>query len=384
MKCSRIRTICILLAAVAFTGWLATASATERLTGQSATLPRTRTVADDLIAASGTLLIEGVVEGDVVAAGGDVTLSGAVQGDVLAAGGNVVVSGPVGDDVRAAGGSVIIGGSVRDNVALAGGNVVLQPGATVGRDASLAGGSVRTQGKVGRNLSICAGEAVITGEVGGSVEARVQRLKLLPGAVVRGNLIVYSTKPAEISPEARVLGSVDHRAIPVPPRQGSRFSWVGWLMQFAWIFVIGAAVLAFSRRWMEGVMETLIHRPGMSILAGFVGLLLVPLVSVLLLVTVIGLPLGFILLALYLVALCLACAFVSYLLGSALLTTLRRTPASPFVRLLVGALLVSAAICLPVVGWLFQLIVLVVGFGGLALERRERWLHLRSEDAAIV
>jgi len=319
----------------------------------------------------------------VTAAGGDVTLSGGVRGDVIAAGGTVVVSGPVGDDVRAAGGSVFLSAPVKDNVALAGGTVVLQPGASVGRDASLAGGSVRLQGKVARNLSIGAGEAVISGEVDGSVEARAQRVKLLPGALVRGDLTVFSSNPPDISPEARVLGRVDHRAVPVAPRRGLGFPWFGWLLQFLWISVIGAALLALSVRWTESVTETILHRPGATILAGILGFILVPILVVILLVTVIGLPLGFILMAFCVVGLMLACAFVSYLVGSSILASLRLGRASPFARLLLGALIVSAATVLPAVGWFLQLIVVLVGFGGLILERRERWLRHRAEEAVV-
>jgi cytoskeletal protein CcmA (bactofilin family) len=380
MGMQRVRRLGAIVALIGLAAWLAAASALERLSGGNVTLPRTRTVANDLVAAGGTLLIEGTVEGDVVAAGGDLTVPGPVRGDVIAAGGSVVVSGDVGDDVRAAGGSVSISGSVADTAALAGGNVVLHPGARIGRDASLAGGSVRSQGRVERNLSIQARDAVITGEVGGSVEARVQQLTLQPGRLVRGDLTVYSPNSPRISPEARVLGTVDHRLVPVPPRAALRFTWLARLIPFLWVFVIGATVLAISTPWAGRVSETILHRPGMSILAGFLTRAIVPVVSVLLLVTVIGLPLGFILMALYLVALCLASAFVACLVGSSVLAALRLGAVSPYARLMIGALLVSVAIALPVAGWLFQGVILVVGLGGLILERRERWLHLRAEE----
>jgi hypothetical protein len=373
------------LAIVGCSAWLSTASATELLGGRDATLPQGRTVADDLAAAGSNVLVQGRVDGDVMAAGANVTLTGPVQADVMAAGANVSVGGPVGDDLRAAGANVIVSGPVTDNAILAGSTVVLQPGASIGRDASLAGGSVQVQGKVGRNLSIGATEAQLASEVGGSVEAHVERLTLLPGALVRGNLVVRAPAPPKISAQARVLGRVDYRPIAAAePRPNRWGGWVGWLVQFLWLVVLGTAMLAFSMRWADRVTETFIQQPALSILVGFLGLLLVPVLSVALLITLVGVPLAAVLMALYVVALLLAGAFVAYLVGGALLSALGQRHASPYMRLVLGALLVSVAMALPWVGWLFGLIVLLVGFGALLMERYERLLRLRAEDHAGV
>src|SRR2546421_8721481 len=93
---------------------------------------------------------------------------------------------------------------------LAGGTVTLTSAARVGRDASIAGGKLDLRGPIGRNLRLAASEARLASEVHGSVTAHAERLSLLPGAVVRGNLVVYGPNAPQISPEARVLGRVDY------------------------------------------------------------------------------------------------------------------------------------------------------------------------------
>jgi hypothetical protein len=81
--------------------------------------------------------------------------------------------------------------------------------------------------------------------------------------------------------------------------------------------------------------------------------------------TVVGIPLALILLALYAVAILLSGVFVAYRLGGCLLDRTSR----PWLRMAVGALAISLAISLPWVGWYAQLIVLLIGFGALTLER---------------
>ncbi len=74
---------------------------------------------------------------------------------------------------------------------MAGGEIYLQPNAVVRHDAALAGGKVEIAGKIARDLKLTAGEARLASEVDGSVEAHVGKLKILPTAVIRGNLKVY-------------------------------------------------------------------------------------------------------------------------------------------------------------------------------------------------
>jgi hypothetical protein len=68
-------------------------------------------------------------------------------------------------------------------------------------------------------------------------------------------------------------------------------------------------------------------RPGACAVTGLLGLLLVPISSGLLLVSVIGIPLAVILLALYVIAILLSDVFIGYLLGGRLLDRIQRPPA---------------------------------------------------------
>jgi len=324
-------------------------------------------VDDDLWAAGETVQIESEIRGDLAAAGAQVTISGPVDGYVMAAGRNVNVSAAIDNDLWAAGETVSVDGQIRDTATVAGRTVRLGSGAFVGDDARLAGNTVQVDGRVERNLRIGAATAVIGGQVGGNVEANAQRVSVLPGAAIDGDLIVRAAHPPEISPEARVGGQVKYEEI----EQGGMGGWmVLWLLGFLALLILGLPVLAFSPSWPARIAELMTARFAASMLTGLALLVLVPLAIVLLAVTIIGIPLAAVMLALYFVVLAASGVFVSYEVGAWLLARMGRPAARPWQRLAIGAAIVSLAILLPVVGWLFALLVVMLGTGALFLERR--------------
>src|SRR6266508_769374 len=324
---------------------------------------------DDLMIAGRNLQLQAEVKGDVTAAGSDVTIAGPVAGYVMVAGARVNVNGPVGNDLWAAGANVNVNAPISDNAMLAGGEVKLLPGAVVKHNAKFAGGAGSVQGRVERNLQLAARDA------------RVESLKLLPGAMVRGDLVVYGPKEPEISPQAQVLGRVEYHK-----REWERTGIGEWLWRWVWMslamLIVGFVAIAVSPLWANRVSAMITGKPWSSILTGLACLLLGPLAVALLLVTVVGIPLAFILLALYVVALLLSGVFVAYLVGGWLLDRLKRPQSTPYMRMAVGALVVGACVSLPWVGWLVQLLALLIGFGAIVLDQRDFALRLRAQGLA--
>lgn len=353
--------------------------ASGQVTGDNVVM--NQVVQDDLMIAGRNVQVQAEVMGDVTAAGSDVTITGDVAGYVMVAGANVTVNGAVGNDLWAAGANVNINAPIADNAMLAGNVVNLLPGAVVKHNVKIAGGTVSVQGRIERNLKFAARDAQIASEIGGSVDARVESLKLLPGAVVRGNLVVYGPKEPEISPQAQVIGRIEYHK-----QEWERAGIWQWLRRWVWMclamLIVGSIAIAVSPLWANRVTAMITGKPWVSILTGLVGVLLVPLIVVLLMVTVIGIPLAFILLALYVVALLLSGVFVAYLVGGWLLDRWKRPQSSPYLRMAVGAVVVATCVSLPWIGGLVQLLVLLIGFGAVVLDQHDFRLRLRTQGLA--
>jgi len=301
-----------------------------------------------------------------------------VSGYVMSAGRTVSVEAPVGNDLWAAGERVNIDSPVGNNAMVAGQTVRLQPGATIGHDAKLAGDEVRSEGRIVHDLTIGARRAEIGGDIGGVVHASANRVTVLPNAIVRGDLIVRAPEPPVISPGAQVMGNVDFQ------RTGGGRWWLGWpalwMCLFLSLLALNLIGLYVAPMWFGRVAETLRTRPLLSLLAGVVVLIAVPIVIAILLITLIGIPLAVILTAAYVIALVLSAAFVSYRIGLWVFDRLHRTGVSRWAAMLVGAFLVSLAISLPMVGGLIALAVVLIGAGALAVEWRDH-RRLRMQPA---
>ena len=146
--------------------------------------------------------------------------------------------------------------------------------------------------------------------------------------------------------------------------------------------IVGFVAIAASPLWADRVSAMITGKPWSSILAGLAGLLLTPLAVIRSLITVVGIPLAFILLALYVIALLLSGFFAAYLVGGWLLDRFNRPQSSPYLRMALEALIVGVCVSLPWIGWLVQSLILLIGFGALMLDQRDLALRLRAQGLA--
>lgn len=324
----------------------------------------------DLLTASDRVEVRADVDGDLIAAGSGVVISGPIAGYAIAAGRHVAVREEIGNDLIAAGETVDIQAPVDDRVLAAGRSVRIHPGVEIGGAAYLAGNTVSIEGDIGEFVQVGAQEVRISGRVGGRVEADAARVSVLPGATIDGNLVVESNDPPQISPQAEVRGTIDHR-IPETRNGDGTFGWAAsWLFYTAVLLVLGLVVVALTPVWAGRVATTLAARPAVSLGIGVLALIVTPIVAAVLFATVIGIPLGMLLLALYIAALMLAAVFVAYRLGDWLLELFGRPEASRYLCMLVGAIVLALAMSLPILGGIVALVALVLGLGALLLERR--------------
>ena len=337
--------------------------------GESVT--RRGTVQEDIYLAGGNVNVAATAEADVVAAGGNVTVGDDIKGDALLAGGSVTLHGKVHDDVRAAGGTVTVDADVGDDAVVAGGNVTLAPTSRVGGRAWLAGGNLDIGGHIGKELKATGGRIAIVAEVMGDATLMGEDIEIQPGAVIHGNLRYFSPKPAVIDTAAKIDGTITH--LPVPEHEYHRGTHAGARIGMLLSLMVTATVLLLLfPRFAAATTGGIAQAPWKSLGLGLAVLTATPLVILLLLVSFIGMWLGLILLALYLMA--LLCGFLSGALctGEAALGRLRpQVEATRGWR--VAALVITLAVVgildvVPVLGGLVTFGMLLFGLGGLALQ----------------
>jgi cytoskeletal protein CcmA (bactofilin family) len=267
----------------------------------------------DFIAARGELAVAENVPGDVIVGGGSIAFSGSADGDYLGAGGQQTIAGTVGGDVRAVGGQIELGATVMRNVTLAGGQVGLLPGSSVGRNAYVTGGSLHAAGHVEGALTMSGGDVTIDGTVGGDVVVNAGTLRIGPGARIGGDLRYrVPEEGATIDPGAQV----DGRTIVLPP-PADRRSWPG-VLRLIWLggfLLAGALAILLFPVTAARAADTLVAHSAVSFGFGLLWLIAGPIAALVLAISVIGLPLAFIVGTVWGIGLFLAPAVIALWLG---------------------------------------------------------------------
>lgn len=340
-------------------------------------------IAEDLYLAGPSVDVSGTLAGDVLAAGGRVDVRGQIQGDVMAAAGVVDIQGTLADDLRAAGGDVNVRAAIAGDAVLAGGLVTLSPETKVAGRAWLAGRDIIVRGAIGRELRAAGQRVVIGGVVGGDVWVQAGEVEVLPAARIHGNLSYQSPVEARIHPGARIAGAVRFEPRAGPPAAAP----IGAAVAFAFYasLTVAATVLylLFARFAAETAWTLRVH-PWRSLGVGLVALVMVPVVAVILAVTVLGLPLGLALLALYFPYL-----FAGFLLGTVSIAHAawhaagRQTPGRGAAALGIALVFVVLALLqwLPGVGPLALMLVLLFGLGAMTLQAYGRYTYSSRPSA---
>ncbi len=345
-------------------------------------------VLGDLFFLGKSVRVDGAVSGDLVVGLQDLMLSGDIQGDIWGAGQYLRLAGHTRGDLRSAGQRLEIQGEVDGNTLFFGQEFHLAGDGRIGKNLRLGVQEGMLSGQVGGNVIGAADELVISGEIGGNVDVTLRKITLEKTAVIHGFLHYKSEEEAVLAPGAKVEGGIE-RTQPeqedlTPQLTAERWEEakegllsfgrvVSWLLLLGFLAVGILWLLIFPRQSTEAA-DTLVAQPLASLGLGFALLVATPVAVLLLFLTLIGLPAGFLLLGCYLILLYLCPIPVALWLGRRLLRLLRVTE-SPHLILafMTGALLLRLLFLVPWIGFLTGFLTTVVGLGCLLLAGTARW-----------
>lgn len=347
-----------------------------------------QTVNRNYLAANERVEIEGTVNGDAFVAGGAVVVSGKINGDLLVAGGEVTISGEVSDDVRVVGGQIRISGKIGKNLSVAGGNIDITESATVGEALLVVGGNVNINAPIGKTINAGVGTLNISNSVGGDIEAGVGLLRLTSKANIKGNITYWSEDEASIDSQAQISGETIRKD---PPFRGwdvdeakilgiiSTFSLIIKIVILLSWFVIGLILIKFTPQLFNRSVESLKEKPWQAVGIGTVFLVIVPILSLALLVSVIGIPLGIVLLTLFGISLFFARLPVIYFIGEWVLVRTGQKN-HQVGALILGLVIYGLATLLPVIGGLLGFLSILFGLGAWLIGKQQIYTEARKKN----
>ena len=256
------------------------------------------------------------------------------------------------------------GDADRDDQVILHGQLIVPAGETVGA-AVIFDGPARVEGTVTEALVVFNGRVEITGTVRRDVVVFNGDVVVREGAQIGGNLVTQGTaeveQGAEIGGEQRSIATgTDWTDIGI----AGRFAW--WLAYTISALILGLILLLAAPGLDRAIAWATRERMGASIGVGIAAFILLPILAVLLLATIVGIPLGmFLLLGLALLY------TLGYVVGAhAIGRMVFKEPRSRFVAFLIGLGIVRLLGLIPFVGGLAWVLVTILGLGALVTAAR--------------
>jgi hypothetical protein len=351
-------------------------------TGEQVLITTNEFISENTYLAGGQVTVSGTLRQDAVVAGGRVVMNGEVAGDLMVAGGIVDVFEKVQGDVRIAGGQVTIAEPVAGDVVVVGGSVSILPGAVVGGDLLVAGGVVFLDGTVNGAARIVAGEFVLNGRIAEDVSVRVgEKFTLNEDARIGGTLTYRAPQIARFD-ASQVGGEVFFTANrPVSNDVVKTAAGIGF-----GIFMLQFVMMLFVALLFVWLMPRIAHATGTLAVThswtnaglGFIALVVVPIASIILFGTIIGLFAGFVLILAYLFMLTIASAVAGVVMGGILSRFLKKETLISWKWTLVGVAILQILSLIPIIGWALAFLVYLITLGTLL---RQTYTFISTERA---
>jgi hypothetical protein len=341
--------------------------------------------ADNYYAAGNRVEITTPMGADVIVAGRQVDIARPVAGDILAAGWRVLLSDRADDDVRIAAAVVNVDAPVAGDLTIAGGDVTIGSRTCVSGRSWLSGGTVRLDGVFEREVRVAGATVQIAGEIRRPLAVTAETLEILPSARILGPLTYKGSTVARIAEGAIVNGPITYDRI--PPREAERaraLPTASGVLFGLHLLLVGLIVVFFLPRVETSVVATLRRQPGWSLLARSALLFAMPVAAVLLIISVVGLPIGLAMGALYAIALFAGVVVTAFFVGDAEARVFKAGPMvtrGQHAMLLVAGVL-TLAVLRSLLGGFVVLVSVLFGLGALALAAHQAYARAAAQASA--
>ena len=334
----------------------------------------------DYFVCGSSIEISGTVNGDVYAFGEQIIVDGTVNGDVLVCGGSIDISGKVLGNMRALVGQVLINGHIGSNVTVVAGNLQLLSSAQIGGSLVCIAGNSELAGHIGSGATLVASNLRVSAFIEQGLKSYVGQMRITSRAHIGQNVDYRSNTAAWVDSGAFIGGQlIQHPSFVHELIKGT---WVqklligskvlALLMNFVYSLCVGIVLIKFFPKNLSDALFVLGEKPWKSFGSGVVLLILLPLASLILLMTILGIPFALTLIALNLIGLYTAkiysiCFASNWIFGS----FLKRSHIPNFCC---GLILYFILTLIPIFGTLLAITSMLFGLGAGILAQGKRGL----------
>jgi hypothetical protein len=314
--------------------------------------------------------------------------------DLLLAGGNVTINGYVVDDIRCTGGQLHVLKNIGGDLVIAGGTVEIANNVVIGGGLITGGGELKVDGTINGDVRCAAGNLIFNGTANKAFDCRSESL-VMNGTVMGPSVLV--AREMRIGPEASFHNNVRYWNKEGKLDVGSKLkggtavydaslkmkpnAWyylghatlLGLLWYLSTVFLFLMLIQYLFRNTFQKAGNSLDQSLLQSLGYGLMFFVGVPLVVALLLITIIGIPIGIIVMLSYITLVLLATVITSLVMANWYNHRFdRRWTYWQIVGAALAMFVLFKLVSLtPFLGWLIMIVIACIAFG--AILRNTNW-----------
>ena len=292
-------------------------------------------------------------------AGDDVSTNNAVKGIDFTAGNNLNINGSS-EYGMFAGNSINFKGMVTRDLFVAGNNIVIDSSANIARDLYVAGNTITISADIKGNIFLAASEVIIDSkEISGDVTLNSGKLTISDNTKINGTLkyndnIEYSNTNASIK-EIKTYHVEKSKDEVIPSISSILLGIVtSFLVALAIYLLLPASYKVLDEVKKDKVFKTFGN--------GFLFLIAVPVISIILMISIVCMPLAIIALILYGIIIYLSSIISSVYFGRLIGNKVLKLD-NIYLQILIGVVITKLVKLIPVIGGLYSFVIVILGVG---------------------
>jgi hypothetical protein len=265
---------------------------------------KNQVVDQDFYASASVIEISGICKGDVYLAGTQILVDGVIEGDLICLSGSLQITGEVQGALRGLCGQSLISGKIGKNITLASAAFTSTPFSQFGSNVFLASSTADVSGIFLKDLYAGSTNIRFSGQDMGNAHFYAGTIRLNSNAEIKGYLEYSSPNPVDIQKGALVGSVIEKKGANRIYSKSMIFNNImlgskiaATLMNLFFTIMIGIILIKVWPSSFIRSLNNLKHHLAKSFMQGLAFLILVPLIGLVLLITILGIPIALTLIA---------------------------------------------------------------------------------------
>ncbi|MTI71964.1 MAG: hypothetical protein FH751_17085 [Firmicutes bacterium] len=303
----------------------------------------------------------GIIIGDLNLLTNKVYNLGTVYGDLITFNKIIKIDGIIKGNLRVITSKANISGEIRKNITALARELIIDKGSVDG-SITVFSNKLTIKGDVNSDIRGRVNTLIIDGKVKGDINVFAKEIKFSENAIVYGDLNYSNVRKIKV-PKRFIRGDItftkDLFNLDLLKRYIHYFYVLVKMIFMMCLLIIGTVLVSIYPKFFSK-LEKKVNDYKTNLKLGIAISLLTPIISLLLIFTIIGIPIGIILLTIYIILLYLSYLPVSIWLGGKLLNK-----SNPLIKMIIGLLIIFTLSFIPYLGTIIKIITIIIGLGTL-------------------